>query len=165
MHKVVVSIVALILSAGVCSNSLAQQSIAESKGVTGATIKRAAVPGGHVDFGTDVNSIENYDLDTQGASVANPVDTSDFARDEEIDSVVSKIQNGGAHPAAEPQAPSGSLKLTPAIPSRPASAAGMTGSLKPSSAPESVGNPAAGEDPAMAAAQARAFPKPMSTGN
>jgi len=160
MRKVVVSVVALVLSAGVCSNSLAQQSAAGSKGVTGATVKRAAVPGGHVDFGTDVNSVENYDLDTQGASVANPVDISDFARDQEIDSIASKVRDGGAPSAAEPQGPSGSLKLAPSIPSRPAGAVGMTGSLKPSSAPESVGNPAVGEDPAMAAGQARAFPKP-----
>lgn len=168
MRKVFVSAAAsaLILGLTACSNSSPQASH-DSTGVTGATVKRAAVPGGHVDFGGDASSVESYDLQTQGASVANPVDASDFERDQEIDSIVGKISNDGASSPEQAQTPAGSGKRTPAVPSK-LSSAGLTGSLgpAPSSAlpplPESVSNPpAASEDPAMAAEQARLFPKPL----
>jgi hypothetical protein len=177
MRRVIVSVAisALIVGLSACANPGPRPQAGEADGVTGATIKRAAVLGDHVDFGGDVNSVENYDLQTQGASVGNPVDASDLARDNEIDSIVNKISNDhSASSTAQPQ--SNDAKSAPAVPSlsrrsellRQGAAAGVTGSVEPKGAasalpplPDSVSNPTAGEDAQMAADQARLFPKPL----
>jgi len=162
MRKVVflVAAPALILSLGACSDSPPKQSTGDSNGVTGATVRRAAVLGGHVDFGANVDSVENDDLDTQGASIANPLDASDFARDQEIDSIVGKNPSGGEPSHKGVHAPASSAKPAPAVPPGSSGATGVTGGLAPASPLESAGNPATGEDAAMAAAQARAFAPP-----
>lgn len=172
MRKVFVSVAvgSLILGLGACTGGTGKQAGA-ADGVTGATIKRAAVGGNYVDFGGDANSVENYDLQTQSASVDNPV-ASDAQRDQEIDQIVNRISDDDAPSSAQP-VPRANFQIrpAPAVPQSSrggsGSSIGVTGSVVPAddllplpSLPDSAGNPAAGEDAAMAAERDRLFPKP-----
>lgn len=173
MRKLIVSVAissSLILVLSACAGGPGKGKQAE--GVSGATIKRAAVNGNYVDFGHDVNSVESYDLRSQSASVDNPV-ASDAQRDEEIDTIVNGISNGNSPPSGQSQMPPGNtMAPAPAVPTSPhgmlpTNSSGTTGSIAAEAGtvqlpalPENVGNPADVEDAAMAAERERLFPKP-----
>ncbi len=162
------AISALLFGLSACASSGPGK---QAEGVTGATIKRAAVGGNFVDFGHDANSVENYDLQSQSVSLDNPIAT-DEERDQEIDAIVNTISNDDAvSPSAPP--PGNSQRPVPAVPedsqrselSGPSigvtgGVAPVTGQVQLPPVPESAGNPAAGEDATMAAERERLFPKP-----
>ena len=169
MRKLFLSVAlsSLVLALGACASGGTEKQAGGSDGVTGATIKRAAVSGGFVDFGGDANSVENDDLQTQSVGLDNPV-SSDERRDQEIDEIVNKISNDKGQPAEHATPPSSEHRKPAVMHSASIAANSAAADLaengrsnKASSSSTASGSgSASGEDATLAAERERLFPKP-----
>ena len=172
--------------AGCASTGPRSEVGAPDGGVTGATLRRAAVQSPDtLDFGGDVQTVEAYDLDASAAGVSNTIGGDDAARDQEIDAIVNTITKNdkpAATPVSSPMMPAAAPAMAPAAPParRPAvpplskaggsasTASGVTAAishqktrpgLPPLPAPAAAGPTAEQQD--MAARQEALFPKPL----
>jgi hypothetical protein len=155
-------------------------------GVTGATVKRAAVQNpDSVDFGGDIQTVENYDLDASAAGVSNTISGADTARDQEIDAIVNTItkedepvatpiSNSAVRPAMAPAAPVAPSMHRPAVPPLPkaggsaSAASGVSAAISHQRAqpglpplPLQTASGPTPEQQEMAARQEALFPKPL----
>ena len=184
MRKPVVSLALLAVAAGFAgcaSMGEYREGGAPNGGVTGVTVKRAAVQSpDSLDFGADVQTVEAYDLDAATAGTSHFVGA-DTERDQEIDAIIDTISDeakqplaGPSRPAAKPATQSAPSARPPAVPPLPKAgasahtASGVTANTARVKAPvlpplpASVTSSAATEEElAMAARQDRLFPKPL----
>jgi hypothetical protein len=87
-----------------------------NSGVTGAIIKRPAVQDPNsLDLGNGIESVEDYDLDTQSAGMNKTVGSVDAERDREIDSIVNTITAEPPKTSAAPAATTPKASAKPGV--------------------------------------------------